>query len=190
MTFETEEERLADVTLALRGAHQVGNATVALCLMTALNGVGLRLETAAMRAGLSDARWPGRLERLEWQGSDVLLDAAHNPAGARALANYLGEIGWTDVTLVLGVMRDKDVTGILSALLPCCATLVCTTPPSPRARDAESLAALASGMPSAPAHIVAIAEPAAAMAYACRAQGRVVAAGSIFLIGPLRGILR
>ena len=79
--------------------------------------------------------------------SDVLLDAAHNPAGARALADYLREIGWTDVTLVVGVMRDKDVSGMLSALLPCCTTLVCTTPPSPRALAAEALAVPRLGMP-------------------------------------------
>ena len=153
-------------------------------------GFGLRIDDTAMRAGLTDARWPGRLERVRWRGSDVLLDAAHNPAGARALAAYLRETGWTDVTLVIGVMRDKDVRGMLSALLPCCTTLVCTTPASPRALAAEALASLASAFPSAPTSVVAIPDPAMAMAHACRAGGRVVAAGSIFLIGPLRGILR
>jgi len=193
VTLEAGDERLGDVRLALRGRHQISNAAVAFCLMTELDqlgGLGLRLDPGAMRAGLTDARWPGRLERLQWRGSDVLLDAAHNPAGARALADYLRETGWTDVTLVIGVMRDKDAIGMLSALLPFCARLVCTTPPSPRALDAESLAADASRILSAPASVVAIADPAAAMAHACRAGARVVAAGSIFLIGPLRGILR
>ena len=123
-------------------------------------------------------------------GADVLLDAAHNPAGARALADYLREIGWTDVTLVVGVMRDKDVIGMLSALLPCCTTLVCTTPPSPRALAAEDLASVVSALPSAPARVVSIPDPATAIAAACRDGARVVAAGSIFLIGPLRGILQ
>ena len=123
----------------------------------------------------------------------MLLDAAHNPAGARALADYLREIGWRDVTLVVGAMRDKDVGGMLTALLPACARVVCTTAPSPRALDAGSLAALASEIAAATrpdAVITAIADPAAAMADACRAGARVVGAGSIFLIGPLRGILR
>ncbi len=176
--------------LALRGRHQIANAIVAFCLMTELARLGERLDETAMRAGLTDARWPGRLERVRWRGSDVLLDAAHNPAGARALADYLREIGWTDVTLVVGVMRDKDVIGMLSALLPCCTTLVCTTPPSPRALAAEALASLVSALPSAPAHVVAIPDPATAIAAACKDGARVVAAGSIFLIGPLRGILR
>ena len=121
----------------------------------------------------------------------MLLDAAHNPAGARALAAYLRDIGWTDVTLVVGVMRDKDVAGMLSALLPCCSTLVCTTPPSPRALAAEALAALAAELPSAPSRSRRHRRPARPR-WPTRAEAgaRVVAAGSIFLIGPLRGILR
>jgi dihydrofolate synthase / folylpolyglutamate synthase len=92
------------------------------------------------------------------------------------------------------VMRDKDVTSIISALLPCCRTLICTTAPSPRALDADTLAALAASvahdMGAGSVDIVAIAEPANAIARACQSGARVVAAGSIFLIGPLRGILR
>jgi dihydrofolate synthase / folylpolyglutamate synthase len=186
--------RLEHVELALRGRHQIANAAVAFCLMTELASLGVRLDSLSMRAGLAEARWPGRLERVTWRGAEVLLDAAHNPAGAQALADYLRETGWTDVTLVLGVMRDKDAAAMLSAVLPYCAVLVCTTPPSPRALPAEALAALASslcaGLPAAPDRIVAIADPAEALAHACQDAKRVVAAGSIFLIGPLRGILR
>ena len=190
VSLEAGRRRLGQVTLALRGRHQVVNAAVAVCVLSELSDIGLRLDDAAIRTGLTSAQWPGRLERVRWRDCDVLLDAAHNPAGARALADYLRETGWTEVTLVVGVMRDKDVTGMLSALLPCCSTLVCTTPPSPRALAADTLAALASGLPSAPPHVVAVADPATAMAHACSAGARVVAAGSIFLLGPLRGILR
>jgi dihydrofolate synthase/folylpolyglutamate synthase len=190
VSLEAGDHHLEDVTLALRGGHQVVNAAVAFCLMTELESIGVRLDRRAMRAGLTNARWPGRLERRRWRGAEVLLDAAHNPAGAHALADYLRVTGWTGVTLVIGVMRDKDIAGILSALLPCCSVLVCTTPSSPRALSAESLAALAAEVPSAPPRVVAIADPTAAMTYACAAGARVVAAGSIFLIGPLRGILR
>jgi len=190
VSLEAGAHRLGPVTLALRGRHQVGNAAVAVCLLSELADTGLRLDDAAIRAGLTSAQWPGRLERARWRECDVLLDAAHNPAGARALADYLRETGWTDVTLVVGVMRDKDVTGMLSALVPCCSTLVCATPPSPRALAADALAALASGLPSAPPHVVAVPDPAAAMTHACSAGARVVATGSIFLLGPVRGILR
>lgn len=185
--------RLTTVPLALRGRHQIDNASVAFCLMTELARLGVPLDDTAMRAGLTTARWPGRLERLRWRGADVLLDAAHNPAGARALADYLRDIGWRDVTLVVGAMRDKDLGGMLTALLPYAARVVCTTAPGSRALDAAALAALASEIaPATRADVVvtAIADPAAAMTDASRAGARVVAAGSIFLIGALRGILR
>lgn len=190
VSFEAGAHRLGPLTLALRGRHQVVNAAVAVCLLSELAGLGLRLDDSALEAGLTAARWPGRLERVRWRGCDVLLDAAHNPAGARALADYLRETGWTDVRLVAGVMRDKDVTGMLSALLPCCSMLVCTTPPSPRALAADALAALARDLPAAPPQVVAVPDPAAAMSYACDAGARVVVAGSIFLLGALRDILR
>jgi dihydrofolate synthase/folylpolyglutamate synthase len=194
VTFTAGAHRLEDVTLGLAGRHQVDNAAVAYCLFLELASAGVRLTADAMGAGLSRTRWPGRLERRSWRGAEVILDAAHNTAGARALAAYLGDEGWTDATLVLGVMRDKDVTGMLSELLPCCRRLVCTTAPSPRALEAGALAALASSVARAlaldPPEILAVDEPARALDAACRPGGRVVAAGSIFLIGPLRGILR
>jgi dihydrofolate synthase / folylpolyglutamate synthase len=183
-------ERLTDVTLALPGEHQVANAAVTIRVAEELDRLGVRIDQAAVRTGLSATRWPGRLERRQWRGADILLDAAHNPAGAHALATYLREAGWPPVTLVIGVMRDKDVTGMLSALLPLADTLVCTTPASPRAMPAVELATRAAALPSAPRHVITIDEPAAAMASVCRAGARVVAAGSVFLIGPLRGILR
>jgi dihydrofolate synthase / folylpolyglutamate synthase len=190
VTFTVDGRALPAVTLALPGKHQVANAAVAVTLMSELAARGERLDDRSIRAGLSGARWPGRLERAQWRGAAIVLDAAHNPAGARALAEYLYAIGWTDVVLVVGVMRDKDVSGVLAPLLPCCSRVVCTTPPSPRALAAEALAAVAARMPSAPARIDAIPDPAAALAHAARPGARVVAAGSIFLLGPLRGILR
>jgi len=79
---------------------------------------------------------------------------------------------------------------MLTALLPFLSTLVCTTPPSPRALAADALAALASNLPGAPPRIVAVPDPATALTSACGGGARVVVAGSIFLVGPLRGILR
>jgi dihydrofolate synthase/folylpolyglutamate synthase len=190
VTLRTAGHDISDVTLALPGRHQVRNASVALCLMEAVASTGVPLTEQAIISGLTGASWPGRLERVTWHGADVLLDAAHNPAGARALADYLHDAGWRDVTLVVGVMRDKDVTAMLAPLLPFAARVVCTTPPSPRALAAEELAARARTLSPQPDRIVAIPDPKAAIVDACRAGSHVVAAGSIFLIGPLRGILR
>jgi dihydrofolate synthase / folylpolyglutamate synthase len=186
----TGRRRLDGVTLALRGRHQQENAAVAVALLDELARAGTAVPDAAVREGLSHAVWPGRLERFEMDGTDILLDAAHNPAGASALAAYLSEIGWTRVTLLFGVMQDKDVAGMLEPLAPLCAAIVCTTPPTPRALAAEDLAAIARKVMAGQGLVEAIGAPAAALAHARRGGGPVVAAGSIFLIGPLRDILR
>ena len=187
-TFVTAERVVAGVKLALPGAHQVANAAVAVCLLEELAGLGVPVTPAGLRAGLEHAQWPGRLERFRWRGADVLLDAAHNPAGARALAAYLHSTGWTRVALVIGVMRDKDAGNMLLPLLPLADRVICTTPPSPRAQTAAALADLVRSLGAD--NVRAISDPEAALRTACRDAGRVVAAGSIFLIGPLRGILR
>jgi dihydrofolate synthase/folylpolyglutamate synthase len=181
---------LSEVRLALTGRHQGDNAAVAVCLLEALRGLGVAVPESAIRAGLTHARWPGRLERIRWRGAEVLLDAAHNPAGARALAGYLRESGWTRVTLVIGVMRDKDGAGMLAALVSLTDKVICTTPPSARALPADELSEVARRLAPPHVRVDAISDPGAAIAAACRDGAQVVAAGSIFLIGPLRGILR
>lgn len=190
VTLTANGRQLDGVRLALRGAHQRDNAEVAVALLDELGGAGLRVTDAGIRAGLEDVRWPARLELFAWRGVEVLLDAAHNPAGARALAAWLHESGWAGVTLVFGVMRDKDVAGMLAPILPCCARVICTTAPNPRAVPAGDLASLVNSLvgPGAPAE--AVPDPAAALDRARANGGRIVAAGSIFLIGPLRDILR
>jgi len=175
---------------ALRGAHQRENARVAGCLLQELDALGVQVDEASRRSGILDVEWPGRLETLRWRGAEVLLDAAHNPAGARALADYLRETGWTPATLVFGALEDKDVRSMLAELAPACGAIVCTTPASPRALQAEVLATLAKGVAGAEWTVSAIPEPERALEFAVGASGQVVAAGSIFLIGRLRGILR
>ena len=190
LTIATPSRTLDNVRLALRGAHQRDNAAVAVALLEALGETGFPIPDAALCSGLEQAQWPARLELFSWRGVEVLLDAAHNPAGARALAAYLGEVGWSGVTLVFGAMRDKDVAGMLRPVLPCCARVICTTAPNARALPAEELAALVTRLAKRAALVEAVASPADALERARAHGGRIVGAGSIFLIGPLRDILR
>jgi dihydrofolate synthase/folylpolyglutamate synthase len=189
-----ETVRLPDILgeedVSLRGAHQRGNATVAAALLGELDRMGIRCDADAVRTGLTRTAWPGRLEHLRHDGAEILLDAAHNPAGAKALATYLRESGWTGCALVFGAMQDKDVAAMLAELAPHCAWVICTTPDTPRALPAAALAAVAREVPRATWNVSDVPSPAAALAAACRVNARVVVAGSIFLIGPLRGILR
>ncbi|MFP5022204.1 bifunctional folylpolyglutamate synthase/dihydrofolate synthase [Pseudonocardia phyllosphaerae] len=140
--------RYDDVFLPLHGEHQASNAAVALAAAEALIGAGTAqpLDADAVRAAFASVRSPGRLEPVKG-GSDVptvLLDAAHNPAGAKALATALsGEFRFTRLVGVLGVLRGKDARGILQALEPVLHEVVVTTNSSGRAMDADELGALA-----------------------------------------------
>jgi dihydrofolate synthase/folylpolyglutamate synthase len=184
---------LSGVTLALAGAHQRQNAAVAVSVIEELSQLGVHTPDAAIRESLETVRWPGRIERFHSGGIEVILDAAHNPAGAAALASYLSDAGWRDATLVLGVMRDKDVRGMLEALLPplpVWGLVVCTTAPGPRALPAAELAAVAANVAGGRVPVEIVTDPEAALDRARRRGRQAVAAGSIFLIGPLRDILR
>jgi dihydrofolate synthase/folylpolyglutamate synthase len=119
----------------------------------------------------------------------VVLDGAHNPGGARALAASLrAYFPGRPVTFVLGISGDKDQTGILSALLPLAERVVFTAADSPRASDPETLRALAEHLGPLPAgRLDVVARPADALARARRESpsGLVCAAGSLFLLGEL-----
>jgi dihydrofolate synthase/folylpolyglutamate synthase len=138
---------------------------------------------------LTDVAWPARLERLHHGSAEVLLDAAHNPDGARALAAFLQESGWTGCALIFGAMRDKAVAEMLAALAPVCGALFCTTADTPRALPAQAIADVAA-RPGAAWTVTVIPDPRQALEAATRGFDRVVVAGSIFLTGPVRGILR
>ena len=175
------------VTLSLAGRHQRDNAAVAVALLDEVSRMGITVSDAAIRSGLTEARWPARLERFVHGGVEILLDAAHNPAGARALASHLQDIGWSRVTLLFGAMRDKDIPGMLAPLASVCETIICTTAPTSRAMSASDLADAARQVVRS---VEVVPEFKDALDRSI-ARGRpVVAAGSIFLIGPLRDILR
>ncbi|ORV60739.1 dihydrofolate synthase [Mycobacterium europaeum] len=136
----------SDVYLPLHGEHQAHNAAVALAAVEAFFGAGAQrqLDVEAVRAGFAAVTSPGRLERMR-SAPTVFIDAAHNPAGAAALARALrDEFDFRYLVGVLSVLGDKDVNGILAALEPVFDAVVVTHNGSPRALDVESLA-LAAG---------------------------------------------
>lgn len=131
-----------EIFLPLHGEHQAHNAAVALAAVEAFFGAGAarQLDVDTVRAGFAAAVSPGRLERMR-SAPTVFIDAAHNPDGAAALASALTtEFDFRYLVGVLGVMGDKDVTGILTALEPVLAMVVVTENGSPRALDIEALA--------------------------------------------------
>jgi dihydrofolate synthase / folylpolyglutamate synthase len=134
-----------DIFLPLHGEHQAKNAVLALAAVEAFFGAGAdrQLDVEAVREGFASVVVPGRLERVR-SAPTVFVDAAHNPHGATALAQALTtEFGFRKVVGVLGVMRDKDAEGILSALEPVFTEVVLTANSSPRGMSADELAGVA-----------------------------------------------
>jgi dihydrofolate synthase/folylpolyglutamate synthase len=176
--LEGPDWRIPDVACALLGVYQPGNA-----LLAAAAARELGADEGAIRAGLGGARWPGRFQIFR-RDPLVVLDGAHNPAGARALAASLrayfpGRL----VTFVIGVLADKDAGGILAALRPLAARVILTASANPRAAAPEALRAL---LPAG-ARVDTARSPqdALAMAIAEDPGGIVCVAGSLSLIGAV-----
>ena len=176
------------VRLGLRGDHQIPNALVAIRLLEAVHTT-MTIAFDEIVAGIRDVRWPGRLHIVDaGDGRRVLLDAAHNPAGASVLARYLAREFPEPLPLVFAAMRDKDVVPMLKALLPIAGHVVMTQAATPRARDAAELAAMAVDL--VPRDRIAVErDPAKALERAWSHGPLIVAAGSIFLIGDLLAAL-
>ncbi|MGA4545026.1 bifunctional tetrahydrofolate synthase/dihydrofolate synthase [Uniformispora flossi] len=143
----------ADIFLPLHGAHQAHNASVALAAVEAFFGVGTgqrvgldhtgKLDIDVVREAFASVTSPGRLEIVR-RSPTVVLDAAHNPAGARTAADAVNEsFDFTHLVGVVSVMADKDVRGILEAFEPVMAEIVVTQNTFPRAMPVDELAALA-----------------------------------------------
>ena len=191
----TPERPLPDLQLGLLGRHQAANAAVALALLDALADSGILHQRAlpdeAIRAGLASVRWPGRLELLLGTSvGDVLLDGAHNPSGARALADALSDLGMRGFPLVLGASRGKRVARMLQALAPLDPRPIFTGIGDPSGVHPAGL--LRSWRRLRPGG-TAVSDPGEAVRRAAALRtgdGQpIVVAGSLYLVGAVRGML-
>ena len=196
LTIETEKHRYGPMLLALRGEHQVGNAVVAAGVLEAAYAHGVDVPVAAVVQGFETVNWPARLEFFQLSdGTRVLLDAAHNPEGARALRSYLAAWHPERPVLVIGVMRDKDADAIVGELLPGTSAVITTEANTPRAMPANELASRVRVL-DAQRSIAAYVDVREALEAAFAQSRTVCVAGSIFLAGAVRecleqrGILR
>ncbi len=190
LEFASRDGRRDALALGLAGPHQAGNAAVAIRALEQARMHGLAITDAGIAKGLAAARWPGRFERLGAH-PEVVLDGAHNPHGARALAEALRRLAPDKpLHLVIGLLADKDATPMLAALAPLAATIVTTTPSSTRALAAHELRQKLASMGF---ESEAIDSPRNAFAQARKRAGadeRVVVCGSLYLVGEVRGELR
>jgi dihydrofolate synthase/folylpolyglutamate synthase len=183
--------------VALVGAHQRRNAAAALAAIDQLEAIGVvRVPPAARARALADVRHPGRFEVVCDEAAAappaVILDGAHNPHGARALAAVLAERGLCPV-LVAAVSADKDVAGMAAALAPAVRAVVATRYAQERALPPAELAArfreAAAAGGRADLAVEEAPDLAAALAAARRLGGPILVAGSLFLVGEARVLL-
>ncbi|MCB9385548.1 MAG: bifunctional folylpolyglutamate synthase/dihydrofolate synthase [Bryobacterales bacterium] len=170
-----------EVSVALAGEHQVENALTALC---ALDRLGVGLEHVSR--GIASVEWPGRLEWFEGR-PPVLLDAAHNPAGAKTLARYLERFhSDRDIHLIYGSSRDKAVEEVAALLFPQARRVTLTQSQVARSVSPAALEALVDHLHDRIDHadtVLAALERARSEAHP---STLIVIAGSIFLIGEIR----
>jgi len=174
-----------DIAVPLAGEHQVWNALTAVASLDALE-----MPPAAISRGIEQTEWPARLERLPGP-PEILLDAAHNPAGARALANFLTkhEKG-RRIHLIYGAARDKAVDDIASTLFPCADHVILTRAAVARSASPHTLLAIADHHHE---HISLSRNVGEAIEQArerASLEDLIVVTGSIFLAGEARELLR
>jgi dihydrofolate synthase/folylpolyglutamate synthase len=166
----------------LAGEHQVENAVTA-----ALALVQLGVPQPAIEQGIARTRWPGRLEHIS-EDPEILVDGAHNPAGARALAAFLDRFyRGRRVRLIYGAMRDKAVEEVCGILFPSAQEVIVTAPDQPRALHPQAIRDLAEhpNLRVAPTlgqalELVRDATP----------QDAIVITGSLYLVGEARTLLK
>jgi dihydrofolate synthase / folylpolyglutamate synthase len=171
-----------EFTCKLPGRHQLDNALTAI-----LACLEIDLPIAAVQQGIAATTWPGRLEVVR-RRPDWVLDGAHNPAGAQALASYMREFySRREVWLVYGAMRDKAIDEVTAHLFPLASKLILTAPDFPRALRPEAILQVADH----PNAVVAPGIP-AAMEVALQAPENAVVffTGSLFLVGEVRQLMQ
>lgn len=192
-TYRGVTRVLADLTCGLVGRHQWDNAACALALLEAAGRVGIEADAGAVRDGLRTVSWEGRLESID-EYPKVVLDGAHNPAAAHALAAYLKDFSLSRpasrVILVWGMMRDKDRRGFIAPLLPLVSEIVLTQATLTRSATVQELRATLHEW-QGPVHEAVL--PVDAMAAArSRAMPHdlICIAGSLMLLGDIKAAMR
>jgi dihydrofolate synthase/folylpolyglutamate synthase len=183
-------EETIEIDAPLEGAHQQRNLALAIAAAVELrNQHGYKIGAGEIARGIHATRWPGRFELVPQPGrADVLLDVAHNPAGAWALRSALTHLepAPASMTLVFGCLRDKALDEMAQILFPVFDRVVLAAVDSPRAATMESLREAAA---TVQADALEATDPAAALEKAWEItpqEGLVVVAGSVYLVGALR----
>jgi len=186
--YESSRTNYTRIKLGLRGRHQTENAAAAIEAAELLDELGIRIPRDAVVKGLRETVWPGRLELIEDRPM-LLLDGAHNPAGARTLRSYLDEFWTGPITLLFGAMNDKDIARMAVELFDVARTIVLTRVKDARAADSARLgtAALTSSR-----NVIFAGTVGQALSWARSVtppNGLICVAGSLHLVGEVKRLI-
>ncbi|WP_455655260.1 bifunctional folylpolyglutamate synthase/dihydrofolate synthase [Phascolarctobacterium sp.] len=186
-TLHAGEYYSSDYSIRLPGEHQIANTSVAIVAAKLVSKQDDRINELALHIGVANTVWPGRLERIA-QAPDVILDGAHNPAGAEALRKALDKYYPEGKRIfVLGMMGDKDMTGVISRLIrPMDIVYTVKADDGARAAAAEELAGLVGVQALAMSRLADAYEAAVSRA---DSDSVVCICGSLYLVGNFKNLL-
>ncbi len=181
------------VETSLTGRHQLRNIALAIATAEELGKKGFAgINAESIERGIRETHWPGRFQVFQATGGwpEIVLDVAHNPAGAWALRSALSERNDDrPLIFVFGAMRDKAISEMTEILFPLATRVIATKPENPRSASPEEIQKAASRTGT---DIEAIADVKAALDRArtvAEARGVIVITGSIYLVGEAMSIL-
>jgi dihydrofolate synthase/folylpolyglutamate synthase len=186
LNLRTPTRSYGTIRLSLAGRHQVNNAVTAVRLLEALpSELGFEISESAIVVAVQEVVWPARLETITVAAVEVLLDGAHNPAGAGALAAHVLETYHQPLPMIVGAMRDKALDALVAALAPAASHFVFTAASTPRAAAPIDLLNVARQVAPGVPGVIEV-QPIRAVSMAAAFGSPVVVAGSLYLAGEIR----
>jgi dihydrofolate synthase/folylpolyglutamate synthase len=184
-TYRGAGRTVTGIRTGLPGRHQGENAAVAIAALEYLEGFlserGVTISDEAVQEGIKGARLPGRIQVIS-ENPEVIIDVAHNPAAAEALAAYMGALPKAPTAVVLGMMTDKDIKGVIAALIGIADRLFLARPEVDRAAEIDTLERTAKGLGADYSRHDSVAAALTAAREWARENGRVLVTGSFHTV--------
>lgn len=184
-------EKYENIEIKLIGDHQINNSILALNVIKFLKeSKNVKIPQEAIRKGLLDTRWPGRIEKIK-ENPMFIIDGAHNEDGAKSLARALDKnFKGKNITLLLGMLEDKDIDGVLEILMPIFNKVVTTTPENPRAINSDKLKEKVSKYISNVTSKTKIKDAVEYTLSTAKEDEIIISAGSLYMIGEVRSLVK
>lgn len=184
-------KQFKNVCIQMLGTHQIFNSATALCVVEVLrNELDIKISENAIYDGLKETKWAGRMEAIK-NDPLVIIDGAHNLQGVKSLANSIKTLLKSyEITLLIGILKDKEVDEFLEILIPNVKRIVVTKPNNPRAMDVETLVSKISKYKKEVYACESIEEATKKAIEITNNDEAIVCAGSLYMIGEVRKYLK